>query len=141
MPFLSHLTRQINSDFDVIIRQLGPPYDPEMTFKLKKGSCRDLAWMQIHMLRHIGIASRFVSGYLYLPTDESEFELHAWVEVFLPGAGWFGLDPSQGMIVDYTYIPVVASAHFENTMPVTGNFRGTDTTSDMTSMIQLELIK
>lgn len=122
--FLVALTRQIHHDFVVESRETGTPHEPELTFSQRKGSCRDLAWMQIHFLRHLGIAARFVSGYLYLDTLTPEFELHAWLEVYIPGAGWVGFDPSHGIITDNHHIPVASSAYFSHTMPVSGSFRG-----------------
>ena len=80
--------------------------------------------MEIHLLRQLGIAARFVSGYFYLSVDKPEFELHAWVEVFIPGAGWIGFDPTHGMIAGNMHMAVASSAHFENTMSVTGSVRG-----------------
>ncbi|MCF8261857.1 MAG: transglutaminase family protein [Melioribacteraceae bacterium] len=124
LEFLTKLTRQIHEDFVLGYRELGPPLNPEETFKRKDGSCRDLAWMQIQLFRNMGIASRFVSGYFYLQADKPLFELHAWVEAFLPGAGWIGFDPGHGIITDCYHIPLASSAFPENTMPVTGTVRG-----------------
>lgn len=123
-PFLLELTRQIHNEFIVETREIGEPYDPGLTSKLKRGSCRDLAWMQIHLLRQIGIAARFVSGYFYLNSTNPQFELHAWIEVFLPGAGWIGFDPSNGIVCGCFHIPLASSAFYENTMPVSGTTRG-----------------
>ena len=80
--------------------------------------------MEIHLLRKMGFAARFVSGYFYLPDVNPEFELHAWLEVFLPGAGWIGFDPTHGIIAGIHHIPIASSAHFENTMAVSGSVRG-----------------
>ena len=124
MQFLTELTNQIYNDFILESREVGEPYPPDFTFKIKKGSCRDLAWMQIHLLRYMGIASRFVSGYYCLITDNSKFELHAWIETFLPGAGWIGFDPSHGIMTNCLHIPLASSVFYENTMPVTGSVRG-----------------
>ncbi len=124
LPFLTQLTDQLHQDFTLIYREEGEPWQPDETFVNRKGSCRDLAWMQIMLLRHLGIAARFVSGYYYFDMEEPSYELHAWVEVFLPGAGWFGLDPSHGILTGNTHLPFVASAFPEKTMPVTGSIRG-----------------
>jgi len=137
--FLSNLTGRIHDDFRVEEREFGTPLDPDDTFQLKKGSCRDLVWMQMHLLRNSGIAARFVSGYYFLDEAEDEFELHAWLEVFLPGAGWIGFDPSHGVAAENTHIPVVASARFENAMPVTGTIRG-DATSELSWDLSIEKI-
>ncbi len=124
--FVTNLTRQIHTDFLIEFREVGIPHQPNEAFDLKRGSCRDLTWMQINLLRYMGVAARFVSGYYYFAREEEDtaFELHAWLEVFLPGAGWVGFDPSHGMIAGNSHIPIVSSSHFENTMPVTGTIRG-----------------
>ena len=122
--FLAQITGEIHTEFTLNTREWGKPLKPEFTFKQKKGSCRDLAWMQIHMLRQLGIASRFVSGYYYIDRADPEFELHAWVEAYLPGAGWIGLDPSHGILTDHYHVPVASSSNYENTMPVSGSVRG-----------------
>lgn len=140
LGFLTHLTRQIHSDFTLEYRHVGEPHKSEKTFQQRHGSCRDLAWMQIQLLRHLGIASRFVSGYYYVPMEKPEFELHAWIEVFLPGAGWIGFDPSHGLVAGKTHIPVTSSSHFENTMPVSGTVRG-EATSELITNLFIEVIK
>ncbi|WP_436517345.1 transglutaminase family protein [Ekhidna sp. To15] len=122
--FILELTKEIHKTFKVESREEGDPRLPKETFKLKNGSCRDLTWMQIHLLRHLGIASRFVSGYFYLDAAEPAFELHAWLETYIPGAGWIGYDPSHGIAVGHTHIPVAKCAHYKNTMPIIGTVRG-----------------
>lgn len=124
--FLNELTRRIQADFEAIYRETGPPLPPDQTFSNRTGSCRDLSWMMIQLLRQLGLATRFVSGYNYIITEEAPaFELHAWVEVFLPGAGWVGYDPTHGVVVGTAHIPIAASTTYENTMPVIGKLRGT----------------
>ncbi|MEO1051872.1 MAG: transglutaminase family protein [Bacteroidota bacterium] len=135
VDFIIALTQLISQDFKVIHRAEGAPHSPEQTFEAKEGSCRDLAWMQIHMLRNLGVAARFVSGYYYVDVEEPEYELHAWVEAYLPGAGWFAFDPSNGLINNEHHITVAASAHYENTMPVTGTFRGAATGKLTTDLV------
>lgn len=124
IDLILELTVKLHQEFELSTREVGKPLSPEITFRQKEGSCRDLAWMQIHMLRQLGIAARFVSGYYYLDTEEPEFELHAWVEAYLPGAGWIGMDPGHGILTSFHHIPVASSAYYENTMPVTGSIRG-----------------
>lgn len=138
LQFVSNLTNQIHTDFTVESRLHGIPYDPDKTFSLKKASCRDLSWMQIQLLRNMGIAARFVSGYYYIDIEDPQFELHAWVEVFFPGAGWVGLDPSNGILTGNAHIPIATSALPENTMPVTGTIRG-DATSSLDSELHIHL--
>ncbi len=124
LSFLIHLTQRIHTDFDLEIREIGEPYQPDETFRLKRASCRDLAWMQIQLLRYYGMAARFVSGYFYVDVEKPKYELHGWTEVFLPGAGWIGYDPSNGIRTSNMYFPICSSAGYENTMPVSGSVRG-----------------
>lgn len=124
LGFLSDLTSRIHNDFVLELREIGEPYPPDETFRLKLASCRDLAWMQIHVLRYYGMAARFVSGYFYVAADNPTYELHAWTEVFLPGAGWIGYDPSNGIRTSNMYFPVSSSANYQNTMPISGSVRG-----------------
>ena len=122
--FLTELTKQIHQNFLVESRETGTPFKPGYTFAKRKGSCRDLAWMQIHLLRSLGIASRFVSGYFYVQSNKPTYELHAWIEVYIPGAGWIGFDPSHGLITGSYHIPVASGSFYANTMPVSGTVRG-----------------
>ncbi len=140
IKFVTLLTQHIHADFVVEFRETGSPHQPDEAFELKRGSCRDLAWMQINLLRSMGIASRFVSGYFYFPLEkEVGYELHAWLEVFIPGAGWIGFDPSHGIITGYTHIPIVSSFQFQQTLPVTGTIRG-DGESDLLTSVNIEVI-
>ncbi len=135
--FIMQLTQQIHQDFSAEVREYGSPLNPEETFELKKASCRDLTWMQIQLLRQLSIAARFVSGYYYLDAVNPEFELHAWLEAYLPGTGWVGYDPTHGVMVEHTHIPVAVSSHFENTMPVSGTIRGSSS-SQLESRLIIE---
>lgn len=129
LTFLTNLTAQLHDDFAVVYRETGEPLAPQVTFDMKEGSCRDLAWMQIQVLRNLGIAARFVSGYFYFDMEQPMYELHAWVTVYLPSSGWIGLDPSHGVVTGNTHFPVAVSAFYEDTMPVTGGIRGSATTT------------
>jgi len=138
--FILMLTRKIWNEFQLKSRVSGPPHDPGQTLNLKKGSCRDLAWLQIQLLRNIGIAARFVSGYYFLPMEKPDYELHAWLEVFLPGAGWIGFDPSHGVVTGNTHFPLASSAFYENAMTVTGSVRG-DADSELKTNLQIEVLE
>ncbi|AWG22731.1 transglutaminase [Flavobacterium faecale] len=137
IAFLTQLTKQLHDDFIVEYREVGSPLQPDETFVIKRGSCRDLSWMQINLLRQFGIAARFVSGYYYFDMISPSYELHAWVEVFLPGIGWLGLDPSHGIFTGNTHFAIASSATFENTMPVSGGIRGS-ATSQLRTQLSIE---
>ena len=134
LNFISNLTNQIHDDFTLILREEGEPFEANKTFELKSGSCRDLSWMQIQLLRHLGIAARFVSGYYFIESASAVHDLHGWLEVYLPGAGWVGFDPSHGIIAGSAHIPICSSAYYQNTMPVTGSFRGSANSTMHTSL-------
>lgn len=125
VDFLTQLTGMIHLEWRHVIRHEQNIWSPEETFSKKEGSCRDLAFMQMAMLRSVGLATRFASGYSFNPDVEDGHELHAWLEVFLPGAGWVGLDPSLGLFTDNGYIPLALHYDPLATSPVQGVFYGT----------------
>lgn len=136
LSFLSHLTTSIHSDFEKIIRVEGEALTPEETYKTKHGSCRDLAVLFIEICRAHKLAARFVSGYLFDEELEDSHELHAWAEVYLPGAGWRGFDPSIGLAVFGRHITVAASHKADLTLPVSGSYRG-EASSDLKAAVEV----
>lgn len=110
--------------------------DPNSSFKEPSASCRDLAWMMMCMLRHVGVPARFVSGYGFNP-ELGGHELHAWVEAWVFGAGWVGLDPSSGLMTTENYVPLATSYHPSNTLPVQGRFRGSGS-SDLETSVEIQ---
>lgn len=123
VAFLTALSRDISQNFVYERREVGPPMLPEHTLIGRKGTCRDFAQLFVACCRALGIAARFVSGYLY-GNALQEHDLHAWAEVFLPGAGWRGFDPTEGNAVINNHVHLAASADPALIAPVTGVFRG-----------------
>jgi len=98
---------------------------PQETLSLGTGSCRDFASLLMETLRCLGFASRFVSGYLYDPLLVNEVgSTHAWAEVYIPGAGWKGFDPTSGTIVGSYHIPVSVARVAESVPPIAGLYSG-----------------
>ncbi len=122
--FITDLLRYIFNNFTYEPKDQNVTLDSELIYQQRTGSCKELSWMLIEMLRSTGLAARFVSGYAYNPILGDGHELHGWVEVLLPGAGWIGIDPSSGLLTDEHYIPVATSFDPSLTMPITGSYTG-----------------
>ena len=105
-------------------RHTGPAWPASRTLKERIGSCRDLAMLMVEACRSVGIPSRFVSGYHFEDPLPNEFDLHAWAELYIPGAGWRGFDPSGKGLIDERYLTLVSSSKSNLTAVITGNFRG-----------------
>ena len=137
--FITDLLRYISKNFDYVRKDSNITLDADEIFKRKTGSCKELSWMLIEMLRSTGLAARFVSGYAYKKILGAGHELHAWVEVLLPGAGWIGLDPCSGLLTDERYVPVATSFNPSLTMPITGAFTGAATSKLQASVLIEEI--
>ena len=129
MDLLGAITAAIKADFTYAARDLEGTNGPAVTLATKSGACRDFALLMMEAVRALGLAARFVSGYLY---DETEADktvgggaTHAWCAVYLPGAGWVEFDPTNGLIAGQNLIRVCAARTPEQAVPVTGGFVGT----------------
>lgn len=132
-PFLVELSQRIANNFIYQNRIYGTAYPPDDTLRDKMGSCREFTRLYMAACRSVGIAARFVSGYLYGNPLQAH-ELHAWAEVYLPGAGWRGFDPTEGKVVENRHISMGASADFDQLAPVTGSFLGFTNSSLITHL-------
>lgn len=133
VTWLTALNLAINHRIGGLRRDEAGVQSASETIRTGSGSCRDLAVLFIECARLSGLAARFVSGYVYEANRADDSDMHAWVEVFLPGAGWRGLDPSRGIFCDNAYIPVAHAAVAESVNPVQGSFTsGTATTTQAT---------
>lgn len=122
---LDRLNRAICERLDYGMREEPGVQSPSETLRLGTGSCRDYATLFIEACRGLGLASRFVSGYLHTPeTEAGHASTHAWAEVYLPGPGWKGFDPTGGVLTGTDHIAVAVARHPEAIPPVSGSFFG-----------------
>lgn len=121
----SKLNQAIHKQFRYQMREEAGVQSPQQTLRMGSGSCRDYATLFIEACRCLGLASRFVSGYLHAPaTEAGNASTHAWAEVYLPGRGWQGFDPTVGEITGNRHIAVAVARNPESIPPVSGSFIG-----------------
>ena len=143
-PFLTALNGLIYNSVTYTRREEGAIQPSAETLALRSGSCRDFAVLLIELCRTVGLAARFISGYLYDPPPPEEKNpapgaMHAWVEVYLPGAGWKGLDPTRNMFCDDTFIPVAHAAQADTVNPIQGSYYASlPVTSKLTTTVRVE---
>ncbi len=137
LDFLDRLNRRLHETCSHIIRETGMPQAPAFTLKQRLGSCRDLAVLFIDACRAVGLAARFVSGYRRYGRDPTKRYMHAWAEVFLPGGGWRGYDPTLGGPVADLHVAVAASYEPAGAAPIQGAFFGESVSSRMEVRVQI----
>jgi transglutaminase-like putative cysteine protease len=123
LAFLNDLNQRIYQTCQYAVREIGAPFPPGITWTKQAGSCRDVTVLFMEVCRAIGLAARFVSGYQEGDPDSNDRHLHAWAEVYLPGAGWRGYDPTHGLAVADGHIALVSSPFAQHTTPVAGTLK------------------
>jgi len=139
LSFLDQLNQRLFSEFTHIHRDTGVPQTPAHTLESRQGACRDLAVLFVDCCRAEGIAARFASGYQRGNLQSKRRDLHAWPEVYLPGAGWRGYDPTHGEALADTHVTIAAAAHPRNTMPVSGAFSGKGAQSSLDFELSIQV--
>jgi transglutaminase-like putative cysteine protease len=140
LRFLTALNREVYECCRQIPREHGQAQPVEETLLRKRGSCRDLAVLFIEACRYLGIAARFVNGYHENGGESGKRYLHSWGEVYLPGVGWRGYDPSQGLAVTDRHVALAAAGVPILAAPIVGTFRGNAVNSELSAEIDIRVV-
>lgn len=140
VSFLTSLNQYIHQTFERIFRPEGDPMHPSELLQTRKGACRDLTILFMDVCRVLGLATRFTSGYFFGEEEGFEHQLHAWAEVYLPGGGWRGYDPTHGLAVADRHIALASACKPLLTAPTFGMYRGTGITSSLDFDIQIQKV-
>lgn len=139
LDFIEKLGVAIRDRVDLIVRPEGAAFNGQQTLAEGRGSCRDMAVLFIEACRHVGIAARFVSGYVEQHPEGEPRDLHAWVGIYVPGGGWRGFDPAQGVAVSTGHITLAVAGRPSGAASVTGSFMGNATSRlDTTIVFEVE---
>jgi transglutaminase-like putative cysteine protease len=137
LDFLKLLGAQVHRDCAKIVREEGPPQPAGVTLRQRRGSCRDLALLFMDACRVFNIGARFVSGYQRYGQDPKRRSMHAWAEVYLPGGGWRGYDPTHATAVADAHVAVAACREPAGAAPIEGGFTGPQVSSTMEVSLEI----
>jgi len=138
VAFLGLANQRVWESCQYRVRPHGDPWPGHFTWQRREGSCRDFAVLLMDLYRSVGLAARFVSGYAW--TDQGSHHLHAWVEVYIPGAGWRGYDPTQGLAVAEQHVAAAPSAIPAYTTPVVGGYVPGEAQARMSAQVLVQAL-